>query len=607
MTRSMQITVPPHYIKHNEQARVPRRWVYLDTEAVSTFERDRITQSWRLGVTCFEHCDNDKREWVDPEWRTWHSPDLMWDYISSCAKKRSRTIVLAHNIGYDLRISEALTYLPEYGWELDLMSIGGRNLSMTLRRDGATLVLADFMSWVPTALADIGPMVGMAKLDLPTESDPLELWVQRCASDVEILRRANRELVEWVHDSDLGNWQKTGASMAWSNWRHAHYTDRVLCHSDNTARELEVAASATGRCEALMHGKLPRGVWVEWDLPLAYPRVALDTELPTQLLGHDWAPTWDRYKKRWPSRRALLSAEVTTETPVLPLKVDTGWVWPVGTFRGTWWDHELELAVKRGAQVKLTHAVQYKAARALSEWAAWVISVIDDESGTYTPLQRAAAKHWGRALIGRFGAKFPSWELWGEATTYGLDLAPCFDMATGKLGHMLTVGTQSYLALDESWVADANPAIMGAVISECRVRLWQLLEVAGFENVAYVDTDSLIVNRAGDQRLQAHVDKGKGWGLRVKARHRTLEVLGPRQLIIEQRARIAGVPKRAKRTAEREWTGERWDGVATTLATKQPSSVVIRDAIYRITGVDNRRIHLPGHATLPIRIEAPGG
>jgi hypothetical protein len=251
----------------------------------------------------------------------------------------------------------------------------------------------------------------------------------------------------------------------------------------------------------------------------------------------------------------------------------------------------------------LHHAVLYKAAPALKQWAWWVLNLVNNPDVAATPLQRALAKHFSRAFIGRFGAKFPLWEPFGAASTPGIDLAGFYDFDSGQMGKMLTVGGESFIGLEKEWVADANPAIMGAVLSACRQRLWQIFEAAGFENIVYCDTDSVIVNGDGHNNLSRWTSHGEGWGLRVKGQYNRLELLGPRQMIVEGRGRISGLPKRASRSSANEWVGERWDGVQTSLGSGQPDVVVVRDVVWRVNGIDRRRLHLAGGATAPVRVK----
>lgn len=597
------ISVQPHYIRANESSRIPRRWVYLDTEAHDDLHGGTRTQTWRLGVTCYDHNEPGDTGWRESDWRTHTDPAAMWHYIDGRTKARARTIVVAHNIGYDLRISHALTELPALGWTLEQFGMSGRSLTMTWRRDKRTLVLVDSMTWWPMALHKIGLMVGLVKPELPAWDDTDEAWEFRCRADVEILQRANRQLLAWIESADLGNWQKTGAGMAWANWRHQHYTHRVLVHADEEARNAEVCAIGTARVEAWRHGQLVAGPFTEWDLPLAYPRIASEIRVPTRLQGHVRGPSM-RWLERLPTyRRAIVRATVTTDVPTLGVQHDGRWVWPVGTFTGWWWDVELIAAAGRAESVKLHHAVTYQAAMALKDWGRWVIDVCTDETGAYSALQRATAKHWARALIGRFGAKYPLWVNYGEAPEPGLEMGDLYDSASGQVGKFLTMGDRFYVGLEESYVADACPAILGVVMAECRTRLWRIIELAGPEHVVYMDTDSVITDPSGTHSLDLATKEGDGWGLRPKARHRSLQIFGPRQLITGTEAKMAGVPKSAKRTGTDTFKGEVWEGVETAIRRGHSDRVIIRDTKWKVNPVDHRRQHVAGHETRPYRVD----
>lgn len=593
-----------HLIKENKQSRIPPHWIYLDTEADVQWKSGAQHQTWRMGVTCFERRTPNKVKWPPPKWRAWNDTAELWGYIASKCIPKRRTIVVAHNIGYDLRISRAIFELTDLGWKVDQMSVGGRNLTMVFRKDKATMVLCDSTSWLPMSLAKVAALQGTAKKELPDNGDSDEAWLRRCIRDVEILRGASRSLVDWIDAEDLGNWQKTGAGMAWATWRHAHYTHPVLVHDDMDAREAEVSAIYTGRCEAWRHGTLNAREWREWDLPLAYPRIAQDTHLPVRLQGHVISPTLEWFNRRRAGARLLVRATVTTKLPVLPWKGPDGTLWPVGTFTGWYWDTELSLAMAWGADVTLHHAQVYQSAPALAQWAEWVIGIVQDTTGRYNATQKALAKHWARALIGRFGARYPEWVDWSEAPDPGVGLTTFYDHDTKTVGRELTIGNRSYISTESHYVADACPFIMGYVMAECRVRLWHLLEVAGAEHVAYMDTDSLVADRVGSARLQRYVDDGMGWGVRRKGIWKTLKVMGPRQLVVNGHGRISGVPNIAKLKADGKWHGEKWDGVETTLASATPDVVVVRDAAWRVTGKDNRRLHVPGGTTAPIEISA---
>lgn len=598
------ISVRPHYVRHNEGTRVPRRFIYLDTEAHDDLDTKRRLQTWRLGVTAYDRTEPNGDAAARPtEWRTHSDPADLWAYVDTRTKSKTRVVVMAHNLGYDLRISDALHHLPALGYKVAQMGITGRSVTMTWKRETRTIVMVDSTSWWPMALHKVGEMLGMPKLKLPAWDDTDAAWEARCRRDVEILKAANDEMLKWIEDSDLGNWQKTGAGMAWANWRHKHYTHRVLVHADESARHAEVAAIATARVEAWQHGVLIAGPFTEWDLPLAYPRIATDIRVPTTLQGHVSSPSEAWLHKLPTYRRALVHATITTTSPVLPLKVSGYWCWPVGTFAGWWWDSELTLAIEADAAVTMHEAITYQAAMALKQWGEWVTAVAEDTTGTYSPLQRATVKHWSRALIGRFGAKYPLWTEYGEAPEPGLDLGECWDTATRTLGKVLTMGDRLYLSLEESYVADACPAIMGAIMAECRVRLWRLIQAAGPENVVYMDTDSVITNPAGTANLRTVLGEVPMWGVRPKRAIKSMEILGPRQVILKDETRLSGVPKSAKRVGAYDWKGELWEGFAQAIASGRPDTVKIAPRLWHVTPTDRRRVHLAGGATAPVSVD----
>jgi hypothetical protein len=527
----------------------------------------------------------------------WTDPTQLWSYVSEIAQPRSRLVVVAHNLGFDLRISRALYILPTTGWHLKQFNLAARNVMVTWGRDdGARLVMIDSYTYLPMALAKVAKLVGRHKVDLPEAGDA-EQWWERCETDVQILRDACRELWSMIENDNLGNWQRTGASMAWANWRHRHYTHKVLVHQDEGAKNAETQATATARCEAWRWGSFRAERYTEWDFPLSYPRVALDTSLPVALVGH-----LDKVPRECLSRatngfRYLIRASVRTVSPVLPFHDPAGYAWPVGNFSGWYWDHELGAALEHGTDVTAHEAYMYRGKPALADWAQWVIGVAEGGGSDFTAVQQAAVKHWGRALIGRFAVRYSSWELFGQGLDGAVSAMTMHDHDTGTESTILLLGDEAYEAGPKIYGADSVPAINSAIVSEARIRLWDVMVAAGLENIYYVDTDCLIVNQAGDDWLAAKTADGFGWGIRVKRRHSAMKIYGPRAMTTNNGRKTAGIPRTAHRSSESRYVGEHWESLPSALARHRADSVVVSMADWKITGVDNRRLHLPGGFT----------
>jgi hypothetical protein len=268
---------------------------------------------------------------------------------------------------------------------------------------------------------------------------------------------------------------------------------------------------------------------------------------------------------------------------------------------GWYWQPELDLAREYGAVVEPVEQYVYEAAPVLESWARAIIASQQDPG--LTPVQQMAMKHWGRALIGKFGAQVPNWRPY--ARFEGVDLEVSRTVMDGVPKEILTIGGRSLVAEGKGYADHAFPALMSRVISKCRMRLWRLMCVAGLEHVFYVDTDSLFVDFEGSRRLRGHVEQGGGWGLVLKRHHREVTIYGPRQLITDREGpRVSGLPRSAVRLernlqdiSEQSYAADVTESFRTGAQRGHAGEVVTRKRGFRLQGTDTRRVHLEGGYT----------
>jgi hypothetical protein len=539
----------------------------------------------------------------DPVRTRWHeteSAEDLWRWIDSETRSGCRTVVYAHNLAYDLRLSRALEIMPRLGWQLERHGLDGRACWLVWRRDRRSLVMTDSTSWYPCSLERLAVLIGRRKLPLPRAGQGLEAWRRYCRHDVEILREAVLLLHRWLEEDDHGSWRLTGPAQAWASYRHRYLPSRrLLSHGYEPALEAEREAAWTGRCEAWRWGEL-RGIWTEWDWTLSYASLARETELPAYLNG-EMDGDYTRWLERPPSHvRWLALSTVDQPEPVLPARSPAGIVWPVGRVRGCYWDCELRLAAERGARVKTERVWWYTSYPILAEWARWIERAVS-EDGPYPPVIRLVCKDWARSLLGRFAVRRPVWELVGEAPG-SLDVRwwTWVDVERGERGASLQVGDRVWDLVGREEAADSMPQVWSCIAAEARCRLWRTIEAAGAEHVAYMDTDSLLVDHAGSARLAEWSRTGEGAGLRVKGRYRRPRILGPRQLDLGERVRIAGLPRSARRLDGDRYQAEVWRSLPESLRQGEPDRVVVSRQVITVPGVDSRRVRLPGGFTRPL-------
>jgi len=577
--------------------------VFLDTEAWRDKGPVEERQRWRLGCSATLKWRPDSATWSPAVVVRHVTPEALWEAVSAFTRKDCRTVAVAHNIGYDLRLSRAFTILPALGWEVGKLTLSGEHITLDLHRDGATLVLVDSLTVLTTSVKVLSEWKGTEKPALPDDDADEELWWDRCTTDVQTLAWAYMEIVDWIVRDDLGGWARTGSGIGWHTLLRGHLSEKVLVHNNPDLLKLEGESCYAGRAEAWQPGDWTGTRLDEWDYELAYCSVMEDERLPARYLDCVRSVPLARMVKRSDALAYLCHATVTTTVPVLPWRDQNGVCWPVGTFNGWWWHWELAEAEAAGAQVKVGEAHRYAASPWLASWAAWAREVIEDHSTPEARVRSVVAKHWTRAVVGRSAMRFKAWEHMGQAWRPGVSYWRMVDHDTGKLGAALQLGDQRWEAWEERWWDSALPQVLSAVMAHVRVRLWRALVVAGLDNVVYCDTDCLLVGTEGSALLRAATASEALPGLRLKSSHDDLEIMAPQLVEGSSYRRLSGIPRQAKRTGPHSYEAECWEGIASTLASEDPSIIRVTTVHPKLEMVDWRRKHGGARTSEPYRVE----
>jgi len=589
-----------HYLPTTVSSQVPRRVVYLDTETVNHRVVDGQELTWRLGVTASALYHSDSKRWSHYKFKTHHTPEDLWQTVIAHTLPGCRTLAVAHNLSFDLRISRGLEILTDWGWRVSKISVSHNHVSATMTKNRRVLILVDSVMVLIKGIRELGDIIGLPKLDMPGEDASWYDWETYCKRDVTILAICYQTVLDWLRQEDMGCWARTGAGIGWNNLQRRHLHHKVLVHADNRLRQLEIEAAYSGRAEAWRHGQLRDGPWYEWDYEMAYGNICHDEVLPSVYRGHLLKPRVPSLLGHMDSRAYLVRAQVHTDVPTLPWRDHLGICWPVGDFTGWWWLPELQLAMNNGADVLLHEAHEYTASPWLKDWAQWCIQTVHDKSTPQAQIRGLVAKHWQRAVPGRSSMKFMPWEPVGDSHQTGLGYSQVVNYQTGQVGQQMEIGGQLWQAWDAYWWDQAIPQLLSAVMSYTRIRIWRAMQTAGLENLAMSSTDCVIVYPRGHENLKCATDKGSLTGLRVKGVHDRLTVWAPLFADGSTYRRLAGVPHGAVRVKEDEWAGERWDSFATTLEHGTEGVIRTHDAKFSRVVEDVRRHHLPDGLTASV-------
>lgn len=600
----MSVTVAPdrfsHWVKLNHQNRVPCRWVAFDSESYVTYQGDTEIQTWAMGAAI--RWRTDLKTGDHAEAKTFDSALELWQWVTDFCKPRQRTCVVAHNLGHDVRITQALELLPQLGWRLEWCNLDRNVSAMTWRSDRGTLVLWDTWTWLPMPLVTVAPTVGLRKLQIPPDNAKHWRWERYCMRDAEIVYRVVSELIDYVRSQNLGNWQPTGAGMSYATWRHKFMTHKVLVHDDIEALEAERSAMHTGRAEAWKHGLVDTTVWTEVDMRNAYVTIAAECELPTKLKMVLGSLSVGQYRKLAKHYRVLCLVSCTTDTPIVPFHNGTRTLWPVGTFTTWLWDTEIALLLGSAATVRILKAYVYTKAPILQAWAEWALFVLHSDGEANTAVVKTWVKHCSRALIGRIALRVTQWELFGSNPYDQACITHTVDVETGKTHRLMHVGSQTFEETGLVEGRDSLPQVTGWIMAECRVRLWQAMCAAGLDHIAHVDTDSLLVDRVGLKALRSAYGATFDRGWQIKGSRRRVIVYGPRNYRWGRARKVSGVPRKATETLPNVFHGEKWQGVSQALEAGGACSVVVEPGEWTVTATDPRRRDGVGVGTLAYEV-----
>lgn len=593
-----------HWIKHNQQCRIPKRHVVFDTESRYSYQGTTEIQSWRTGAAIrFRHglTQGDKAEAC-----VFRSAGELWEWVTEFCRPGQRTVVWAHNLGYDVRISECLSILPTLGFRLEWCNLDRNVSSMTWRSPRGTIVFADVWTWLPVMLETIAPSVGLRKLQIPSDASSHASWRKYCMRDCDITYRVVSELLNFIEGEKLGNWQPTGAGMAYATWRHKFLSHKILVHDSEDTLAAERAAMHTGRAEAWRHGKLCSGIWTEIDMRDAYIRIASGSDLPCKLKFRSGRLTDDQYVELAGRYRVLARCRVDTSAPVVPASYNGRTLWPVGMFETWLWDTEVGLIREEGGTATILDSYCYTAEPILAEWAKWILSITGRDGEHISPVVRTWAKHCGRALIGRISLRAPSWEQYGDNPSGETGISYITDAVSGATSRLMHVGDQTLIETAREEGRDSLPQVTGWIMAECRARLWRAMRAAGLDHLAHVDTDSLLVDRAGLAQLRDAL--GAAWGThwQVKGSYRRLIVYGPRNYRAGEVRKVAGVPRKAKEILPNVFTGEKWSGLASDMEAGRHNAVSITQGEWVMKTPDPRRLDAPEGQTFTVAVQLAG-
>jgi len=540
-----EISGKAHTLKHNPASHRPSNLLFLDTETYVAHRTPGIEwQRFRLGVTCFLRRRFAGRS--DSEvWNLHLSADSLCAEIEERTREKTSLFVYASNPGFDLWVLRFYTYFAERDWRAAFIYDEGLRFILVCRKEKRTIKICAVQNYYPVGVKALGDWLGLPKLECdPLTAENAEL-VEYCKRDVEILKAAVCRHIDLCEKNDMGAWGLTLSGQAFNAFRHKHLSGRVWVHRDPNALVLERAAYFGGRTEAFQLGTHSDGPYVEYDVNGLYPAMMQRYKYPVNLKGVLENPTLRQVEIALHRGCVAADVEIETDRPLWAVALNGHTCFPVGRFRTGVCSMGLSVALSTGALRKVFRMAVYKRAPLFTTFINDFYALKERYKENGDKVGEKWAKLLMNSLYGKFGQANPieverhKTESAGFYRQQHITKDPATLCIITQLMHTIWVhrGRQEH--------RDSMPVVAAHVTEYGRFYLAQLITLAGWENVLYCDTDSLILPERKAGPLRAMVDPVRLGMLDERRKVHTLTIYGLKDYVRDGERVTKAVPKDA--------------------------------------------------------------
>lgn len=580
--------------------RYPKRLIVFDTEAYRSPPVDGIElQTFRLAVLHSMTLDKNLNI-TDDEYYYCADNKALFAYIDNFTRKDCTTYVYAHNIKYDLQLSGLLTFMLEAGYKVGTFVFSDPPTFVRLTRNRTTIMFVDTFNYWQTSLSKLGDQLNLPKLQMPDDIEDNLKWFVYCKRDVEVLSQYILDFMHYLKDNNLCGLGLTLASQSFRTFRHRFMSTPIIIHNRKEAISIERQAYSGGRVEAYHIGKLPTQTYYKLDVNSMYPFVMKDNDYPVEFVAYGENVDITRVIALSQQYYLIGIIELDTDQPVYAYKDKHKLIFPIGHFITALHQSEIIYAVTHGHFISALKLAAYRKGPVFSDYVDFFYRMKLRAEDDHNPVIRHQAKIMMNSLYGKFGQQEVISKVVPNVTGFKYGRFTGYSEALGKRVEVNCLGADMELSYKQGESVYSFPGIAGAVTAYARLYLWDLLQIAKVENCFYLDTDSLVVNQEGYDRLASYLDNTKLGYLKLEDTSDSFTIWGAKDYQFGADIKHKGVPKSAKELAVGSWQYEQFRGANTWLADGLDTGVkVYTRTKQRISGYDKGIVN-PDRSVSPL-------
>lgn len=594
-----------HRLKDNKQVELPSNLIFFDTETTERrIDDNTVVHDLKLGWAIHWHRDR-RYENPKPKYLYFTDQVLLWDFVESKIRPKTRTYLIAHNVVFDFTVVKGFSTLIDRGWTVKSFYNEYGTVIIKLKKGTSTLIILDNLNFFRCKLAELGREVGLDKgeVDFATVTD--EELSDYCLNDTEILYLSWKKYLSFIADNDLGNFSLTIPSQSFSAFRHRFMDNPIYIHTRQDVLALERSSYFGGRTECFFVGEVPSSPIYVLDVNSMYPFVMREQQYPFALLRSERSLTVKELLRALDEYLVVSEVLVKTDKALVPIRRDDKTIYPVGEFSTVLTTPEIRLVIDEAEILRVGRTSFYRRADIFVDYVDFFYDLKRKARTSGRKAEEMFTKLMMNSLYGKFGQRSTTWTLIGEADVDAIDVREVFTPGKREPALWYTFAGNIWEISRGGESFNSFPAISSHVTGYARVYLWKLIEQAGRENVYYCDTDSLFVNERGYKALRAFIDPDKLGSLALKQIAKSLTLYAPKDYKIDGALKQKGRRANAEVIDETTFRQEQWASFKTLFRQGDLDNYVVKKITKHMKREYTKGVVLPSGRVAPFLLSGP--
>jgi DNA polymerase elongation subunit (family B) len=361
-----------------------------------------------------------------------------------------------------------------------------------------------------------------------------------------------QQYLAFLEDNDLGTFGLTLPAQSFNAFRHRFMHHNLIVYKDEALAALARRSYFGGRCEAFRIGEFNNEPFYQLDVNSLYPFVMRNHQYPIALVCLTEKRSYLDKACFGDIGKCIADVVVATELPVVPYRTKQNLIFPVGTFETTLAGPELALCWDLGLIKQIKRIAVFDTADIFTEYVDFFYHNRLQAKANGDKARDYLHKLFLNSLYGKFGQKQQRMRVIAEEPGKSNEFWYEYETESGKTKKFVRLNGAVIEYSDYIESHYAIPHIASFVTSYARVHLLRLILAAGWRNVYYVDTDSLIVNVEGFARLREFIDESKLGYLKLELVSDRLAIYGAKAYELGDKIKMRGIRADATRIDEND-------------------------------------------------------